>query len=77
MNVHSCPNLAIQLCLAANFRQGVLSDELASVRLKSACEKMAVSQSTNLILAVTEKGIVPYNLKLEEGGIPHFIMPQV
>lgn len=50
---------------------------MACVRLKSACVKMAVSQSTNLILAVTDKGIVPYNLKLEEGGVPHFIMPQV
>jgi hypothetical protein len=38
---------------------------------------MAVSQRTSLILALTEEGIVPYNLKLEEGGIPHFIMPQV
>jgi hypothetical protein len=62
---------------AASFRQGILTDELASVRLKSACVKMTVSPSTNLVLAVTEKqGIVPYNLKVES-GVPHFIMPQV
>lgn len=61
---------------AAAFRQGVLTDELASVRLKSACVKMAVSPTTSLVLAVTDKGIIPYNLKLSD-GVPHFIMPQV
>lgn len=61
---------------AAAFREGVLTDELASVRLKSACIKMAVSPTTNLVLAGTEKGIVPYNLTLED-GVPHFVMPQV
>jgi hypothetical protein len=61
---------------AATFKDGILSDEIASVRLKSACEKIAVSQKSNLVLACTENGIVPYQLSLTGDGAD-FIMPQV
>lgn len=49
---------------------------MASVRLKSACEKIAVSPNSNIILAVTHRAVVPYALFTGNGAV-EFIMPQV
>eukprot|EP00892_Ulva_mutabilis_P012725 jgi/Ulvmu1/9825/UM056_0066.1 len=61
--------------IAATHSDGVLSDEVASVRLKSACEKIAVSPRANIILAVTQRAVVPYALFTGDAQV-QFIMPQ-
>lgn len=61
---------------AATYKGGVLGDEVGSVHLQDACQKLAFIPRISLLLTGAAKGVVGYSLVHKDGKV-HFVVPQV